>query len=415
VTPPLPTPTSPTIAPSRSTVPKVDVDRVRCPAGFTAGGATCGIKPSGNPDLAVIHCPAGASAAGVFTTNLVRAAPLDLSATNLKAAGGRVKGVVISSGCANAATGEEGRRRASRVVEETARLLGCAASEVLINSTGVIGVQLPDDKIAAKLPGLVAGLCPEGLPQAVRAIMTTDTRPKAAQATISWQGRTCTVAGIVKGSGMIHPNMATMIGVILTDAAVAPLALDGMLRQACERSFHRISVDGDTSTNDSVFLLASGKAGEFPQQMVADAVTGVARSLALQVVMDGEGAKRLLHVRVTEARTTAEALQVARTVAGSLLVRTAIAGGDPNWGRILAAIGRSGVAVDIPKLRVSAGGLPLFVSGAPAPTPRESLRAVFTADVVPIDIALAQGQASDEFFTCDLTEGYVQINAHYTT
>jgi glutamate N-acetyltransferase/amino-acid N-acetyltransferase len=390
-------------------------DNISCPSGFLAAAATAGIKASGNPDLALIVCPDGASAAAVFTTNLVRAAPLDLSAANLKASHGRVKAVLISSGCANAATGEEGRRRAERVAGDLAGTLRCVAAEILVNSTGVIGVQLPDEKISRALPGLAASLAADGLGRAARGIMTTDTRPKMAEKTVHWEGRRLGVAGIAKGAGMIHPNMATMIGIILTDAAVTPGALDTMLRAACEKSFHRISVDGDTSTNDSVFLLASGKAGEFPSDLVAAAVAEVARELALKVVMDGEGAKRLIHVRVGEAKTQGDALKVAGTVASSMLVRTAVAGGDPNWGRILAAIGRAGVALEVSSIRVSAGGFALFERGAPAATPREDLRRVFIADRVQIDIALGQGRESDEFFTCDLTEGYIQINAHYTT
>jgi glutamate N-acetyltransferase/amino-acid N-acetyltransferase len=393
----------------------VDTATAACPAGFRAAAATCGIKASGAPDLALIAADGPVAAAGLFTRNRVQAAPLQVSRHHLHESRGMARAVLISSGCANAGTGLEGLRRATRTARELAVHLRTEPNQVLINSTGVIGEQLPDDRIVAAMPGLIAGLTADGLPAAVRAMMTTDTRPKMAQARLVHEGRTGHVAGIAKGSGMIHPDMATMIAVLLTDAVVAPGPLDAMLRAAADRSFHRISVDGDTSTNDTVFALASGAAGVFPEPMVRAALTAVARELAMQVVRDGEGARKLIHVRVHESRSEAEALRIAQTVAGSLLVRTAVAGGDPNWGRILAAIGRSGVEVDLGRLVVSAGGAVLFAAGAPAEAPRGACARAFAAATVVLDIHLAQGDSEEEFFTCDLTEGYVRINAEYTT
>jgi glutamate N-acetyltransferase/amino-acid N-acetyltransferase len=260
--------------------------------------------------------------------------------------------------------------------------------------------------------------------------MTTDTSPKIARARAEFDGRTCTVAGVAKGAGMIHPNMATLLVVLLTDARVDPGALDTTLRESVERSFHRITVDGDTSTNDTTLALASGAAGEFPGALVQDLMTRVARTLALKVVRDGEGARKLLHVRVREARDTAQALRVARTLAGSLLVRTALAGGDPNWGRIVAAIARSGENIDLARLRVLASsgepgaaplqssappGAPIWQNGAQTPDARAVLTPVFGGGEAVIDVHLGQGSASDEFFSCDLTEEYVRINASYST
>jgi glutamate N-acetyltransferase/amino-acid N-acetyltransferase len=406
-------------APMQSTVIAsaftIDATTAQCPAGFSAGGLACGIKASGAPDLAAIIADKPAAGAAMFTRNLVRAAPIEISEQHLYASHGRVRAIMINSGCANAATGEEGQRRAERTVRELAAQLKCAPESILINSTGVIGEPLPEHKIVAALPALLKQAGPHGLDDAMRAIMTTDTQPKMVQVRGDHEGRTFTVAGIAKGAGMIHPNMATMIAVLLTDADVEPQSLDGMVRRAVDRSFHRISVDGDTSTNDSVFALASGAAGEFPPAIIEEALTIASRELAIMIVMDGEGASKLIHVRVNGARSQHDAYQVAQTVAGSMLVRTAIAGGDPNWGRIIAAVGRSGVAIDPTRITVRANGVPMFSNGAPADTPLAEQQRVFQQKHIVLDIDLSQGGAGDEFFTCDLTEEYVRINSHYRT
>lgn len=393
----------------------VDASAAACPRGFTAFGLPCGMRKSGKPDLALFLCEKGASAAGVFTKNLVRAAPVDISEASLREGRGLVRAVMINSACANAATGPEGRRRADETRRELAAAIGAGLDEVLIASTGVIGIQLQSEKMLAAYPALLAGAGPDGLPLAGMAIMTTDTRPKSAQVRVEWEGRSFNVAGVAKGSGMIHPNMATMLGVVMTDAQVAPDDLQDVLRAATNRTFNRISVDGDTSTNDCVFALASGEAGAFPLGVVAEAVERVCRELAMHIVRDGEGARKVVRILVREARSEHEAEQVAKTVAGSLLVRTAIAGGDPNWGRIVAAIGRAGVELDIDAIRVLAGGVPLFEAGAPADSPREELEAAFAGPDVELDVLLARGSASAEYLTCDLTEGYIRINTLYTT
>lgn len=388
---------------------------VMCPKGFRAGGLACGIKANGGQDLALIVADRPAAVAGMFTRNLVRAAPIEISATHLRDSAGSARAVMISSGCANAATGEEGKKRAFNTARAVAEQLQCEPKQVLINSTGVIGEHLPDSKIVAAIPQLIKQVSRDGLGRAMSAIMTTDTRPKMAEVKVDHEGRTLHVAGIAKGSGMIHPNMATMIAVLLTDAEVAAPALDGMLRRAVEKSFHRISVDGDTSTNDSVFALASGAAGKFPAPLVEEAFTSVARDLAMMIVQDGEGARRLIHVVVREAASGEDALQVAKTIGSSMLVRTAVAGGDPNWGRIVAAIGRSGVAIDPNRITVAANGVPLFAGGRPCDTPLSRQQKAFEADTVVLEIGLGAGLAADEFFTCDLTEEYVRINSHYRT
>lgn len=389
------------------------------PRGFLCSGIAAGIKKPGVADLALLAAPEGTSAAGVFTTNLIAAAPIHLSRSHLKQSGGRARALLVNSGCANAATGPLGVERAARSTQLVGAGLGVDASLVQVNSTGVIGVDLPIEKIEAALPRLIAGLAEGSCEPFARAIMTTDTRPKWSSRVIEWdaQGRrhSCRVTGVAKGAGMIHPNMATMIGVIATDARLSPAQLDALLRDSVEQSFHRISVDGDTSTNDSVFAFASGLAGDAPMAQLARAFTEVSGDLAQMVVRDGEGFERGIEVRVEGAATQADALQVARTVAMSLLVRTAVTGGDPNWGRIVAAAGRAGVKFNPDSVRVSAGGILLFADGMPAGADRDSVRRAFTQDTVRISIDLAMGAARDHFWSCGLTKRYVEINADYTT
>jgi len=389
------------------------------PMGFLAGGVASGIKKPGVNDLALIVGENELSAAAVFTRNIIAAAPIQVSKRHLAHSNGRVRALVINSGCANAATGDDGIARAERTTALVAAALGIESNSVLVNSTGVIGVALPIERIENAIGALTASLRSGSCETFARTIMTTDTRPKWASRTICWQDgttkRTCTVTGVAKGAGMIHPNMATMICVIATDAKLTPSELDGHLRTAVEKSFHRISIDGDTSTNDSVFALASNRTSTVPPEQIAQAFEEVAQELALMVVRDGEGFERGIEVRVHGGATREDALQVARTVAMSLLVRTAVTGGDPNWGRILAAAGRAGVAFDPAVLRVSAGGIALFANGAPTNADPPSIRLAFTADTVRIELDLAMGDATDVFWSCGLTKRYVEINADYTS
>jgi glutamate N-acetyltransferase/amino-acid N-acetyltransferase len=386
------------------------------PAGFTASAASAAIKKPGRADMALLRCPAGATLAAVYTTNQVCAAPVQLSRRHLRESRGHCGALLVNSGCANAATGERGMANAIELADAVARACDIAAVAVQENSTGVIGVQLPMDRMLAQVAPLAAAAEHGSIEEFARAIMTTDTYPKWASRTIEHGGRRCTVVGCCKGAGMIHPNMATMIGVLLTDAALDPSELDGHLRAGVERSFHRISIDGDTSTNDSVFALASGAAGGgFPADALRRAFTEVARDLALMVVRDGEGYERGIHVRVTGAPTDADALTVAKTVASSLLVRCAVTGGDPNWGRILAAAGRAGVRLDLDDLSLAVGGVRLFERGGPADTPLASREEAFRRPMVEVHLDLGRGGGTDEFISCGLTKAYVELNADYTT
>jgi glutamate N-acetyltransferase/amino-acid N-acetyltransferase len=294
---------------------------------------------------------------------------------------------------------------------------------VLSNSTGVIGVQLPIERMLPRIPELVASLADGPLLPVAQAIMTTDTYPKVAAVELVHEGRRGLVCGISKGAGMIHPDLqlhggppqATTITTIMTDAELEPGELRGHLAEGVERSFHRISIDGDTSTNDAVYALASGAAGRFPPDLVRAAFLAVLRELALLVVRDGEGFERGIEVKVTGARTAPEALAVARTVAMSLLVRCAVTGGDPNWGRILAAAGRAGVPLDLEDLTLAVGGTMLFRNGGPADTPLADRERAFREPLVRVHLDLGAGEASEEFFSCGLTTEYVRLNADYMT
>jgi glutamate N-acetyltransferase/amino-acid N-acetyltransferase len=391
--------------------------------GFRGGGTACGIKRSGAPDLALLLCDARATAAGVFTRNLVAAAPVQVSRAHLAATGGSARALVVNSGCANAATGDEGTRRCMQVVRAAAALAGCGEHDVLVNSTGVIGVQLEADRIVASMPALARDLAGGSCEPFARAIMTTDAAPKWASRTVRCEGAdgcafTAQVTGVAKGAGMIHPDMATMIAVLTTDARLDAPALHGMLRNAVDRSFHRISVDGDTSTNDSVFALASGMAGVPSRedlQAIGTAMSEVAHELALMVVQDGEGAGPGIAVHVSGAQSASDALALARTVATSLLVRTAVTGRDPNWGRILAALGRAGVPIDPSRIAVRAGGVLLFAQGAPAPASADDRARAFAGDTVTIDVRIGDGPGRESFWSAGLTTRYVELNSAYTT
>jgi glutamate N-acetyltransferase/amino-acid N-acetyltransferase len=389
------------------------------PAGFATATASAAIKKPGRDDMALLRCPAGATLAAMYTTNQVCAAPVQLSRRRLRESRGHCGALLVNSGNANAATGERGLANAIELTDALARACDIAPEAVQSNSTGVIGVQLPMDRMLPQVAPMAARAAHGSIESFARAIMTTDTYPKWSARTVEHGGRSCTVVGCTKGAGMIHPNMATMIAVLMTDAPLAPDELDGHLRAAVERSFHRISIDGDTSTNDSVFALASGAApapaGGFPAAAMRAAFQEVARDLALMIVRDGEGYERGIHVRVTGAPTDADALVVAKTIASSLLVRCAVTGGDPNWGRILAAAGRSGVRLDLDDLELSVGGVALFAAGAPADTPLAAREAAFRAPMVTVDLRIGAGAGTDEFISCGLTKAYVELNADYTT
>lgn len=394
---------------------------VATPAGFRAAGLYVGIKAAGRgPDLALIVSDAPATAAAVFTTNKAQAAPVLVSREHLAQTAGRARAVVANSGCANACTGAVGMDDAREMTTLTASLVGCAPEEVLVASTGVIGVNLKMDRIREGLPKAVAALGADQGPAAARAIMTTDPFPKEAAARAIVNGRTVTVGGTAKGSGMIEPMMATMLGFITTDAAVPPALLHRALREVVDDTFNAITVDGECSTNDCVMILANGASGvdidESTYGLFVEALRAVCLPLALGIVRGGEGATKLVTVSVTGAASIEDARRCAKAIGNSPLVKTAIHGGDPNWGRLIAVAGRAGVAFDLHRAAVTIGQVQLFKDGRPfddlAPDAAEYLKRN-TEIAVAVDLGV--GSASATVWTCDLSAEYVRINAEYRT
>jgi glutamate N-acetyltransferase/amino-acid N-acetyltransferase len=390
--------------------------------GFRAAGISAGIKASKKPDLALIVSDAPATAAAMFTRNKVQAAPVLVSKEHLSRSGGIVRAIVVNSGCANACTGDTGMSDARAMAAETATLVGCAPEQVLVASTGVIGVNLPMDKLSAGIPQAFAALASSQGPQAAQAIMTTDPFPKESSATIAVGGKTVTIGGMAKGSGMIGPDMApsaTMLAFVTTDAAIAPPLLRRALAEVTEETFNAITVDGDTSTNDAVMLLANGASGvtigDAEYAPFVQALRAVCLELALGIVRGGEGATKLVTVIVSGAASPADARTVAKAIATSLLVKTAVHGGDPNWGRLLAVAGRAGVAFSPERAKVTIGSIVLFEGGRPyddrAPQAAEYLKATD----VSVGVDLGAGSASSTVWTCDLSADYVKINAEYRT
>ena len=394
------------------------------PSGFRFTAVRAGIKPSGKPDLACIVADAPANAAALFTSNRVVAAPVTVGRRHLKASAGRVRAVIVNSGNANCATGAAGIATCQQVCKAAAAQFSCEGAEVFPSSTGIIGVPLPGEKLIAALPAVEAALgsSAEDFSAFARAILTTDTRAKVAYATVEIAGRPVRIAGAAKGAGMIHPQLvphATMLVYLMTDAAIEPAALSALLIGAGEVSFNRISIDGDTSTNDTVLLLASGASGvvvSADNAAFANALTEVCTSLARQIVDDGEGVTHVVTLEIEGAPSDADALRVAKSIAHSPLVKTAWAGNDPNWGRLVAAIGYSGVAIDPERINIWFGSLPICVDGGRAPAFDEhAAHALLLERELTIRIALGMGTGSCRFWTCDLTAEYVRINATYST
>ncbi len=442
--------------------------RPRLPLGFAAGAVAAGIKPSGRPDLAVVTVttPDPASAAATFTRNLVQAAPVRLSRAHLAATGGgpsaaslppqaaslppqapplhsqaaslpphgRARAVLVTAGCANAATGPAGDADQAEIAAALAGALGCRVEETLMASTGLIGTRLPVSRVASGIQALVpAGLGPDdaALEAVGTAMMTTDHTLKAASVTVELAAgsarRQARVTGVVKGVGMIHPGMATMIALVLTDAAVAPDTLASMLRPAVALSFDQLTVDGDTSTNDTVFALASGasgtdevQAGTDDARALAVAIAAVCRSLARQQAADGEGATCLITCHVSGAERLADARAISRAVVGSSLLKAAVHGRDPNWGRVAAAAGGahradgSAVSLSVPSLRIALCGTPVF-DGEPLAFDAAAVRAAMAMPEITIDVDLGLANAAAEAWGCDLTEAYVRENSEYST
>ena len=393
---------------------------VTAPSGFRASGLHCGIKASGKPDLSLIVSDMPASAAGVFTVNLAKAAPVYLCQEHLAASGGVAKAIVTNSGCANACTGPQGVADAKEMARITAKALDCGEDQVLVASTGVIGVNLKMDKIRAGVPQAVSQLAADGGAAAARAIMTTDPFPKEYAVEVATEFGSFRVGGMAKGSGMIEPRMATMLGYLTTDAAVDPVMLARAVTDASRYTFNAITVDGEPSTNDCVLALANGASGvtinENLYPAVFDAFRAVAHELALGIVRGGEGATKLIAITVQGAATDADAWMAVRAIANSPLVKTAVHGGDPNWGRLVAAAGRSGAKFVLDGARVQIGSLVLFENGRPfdelAPKAAEYLMGKDLA--IAVDLGTG-GSHRATVWTCDLSAEYVKINAEYRT
>jgi glutamate N-acetyltransferase / amino-acid N-acetyltransferase len=406
-----------------------DVSEFVIPRGFRFGAVKAGLKASGRADFALIVADGPAAAAAEFTANRVQAAPLTVDMEHLTATGGRVRVAAINAGNANCAVGQAGLDAARRVCAAVGEAFGCTAEEVFPSSTGIIGVPLPAEKLIAALPELKAGMGADGVhfQQVAQAILTTDTVEKTAFARLEVGGRDVRIAGVCKGSGMIHPQLtphATMLVYVLTDAEVEPEVLRGYLRAAVEVSFNRISVDGDTSTNDTVLLMASGASGARVAAGDKDFAAGlrqVCTSLARQVVADGEGLSHVVELQIEGAATDADAVKVAKAIAHSPLVKTAWAGNDPNWGRLMAAIGYSGAQVDAERIDIWFGELRICRDGGRAAEWDEKrAHAYVSQPEFAVRIGLNQapekpGEGKCVFWTTDLTHAYVSINADYST
>ncbi|MGH9481782.1 MAG: bifunctional glutamate N-acetyltransferase/amino-acid acetyltransferase ArgJ [Terriglobales bacterium] len=392
-----------------------ELDEAAWPAGFRFAAGHCGIKRKA-ADLMLVTCTPAASCAAVFTTNRLQAPPVGLSRAHLAASGGRVRALVVNSGNANCATGPVGAKAARATARAAAKLVGCPLEQVLVGSTGVIGRPLPYAKILAALPEWARR--DDGPVAAAQAILTTDTCAKLAATRCHDRGREYRIAGFAKGSGMIHPRMATMMAYIFTDAPLMPAQARQALGAAVEKSFHRITVDGDTSTNDTAALFASGAGPGLSaagRRHFQAGLEEVAQALARQIVLDGEGASHFVTVRVEGARSAADADRAARAIAHSPLVKTALAGADANWGRVLAAAGYSGAHFAPERAEIWFSGLPVYRRGvALAFDEAEAKRRLDLAEVE-VRIHLHAGAAAAWMWTCDLTEGYIKINGSYRT
>ncbi|HEY7617973.1 MAG TPA: bifunctional glutamate N-acetyltransferase/amino-acid acetyltransferase ArgJ [Terriglobales bacterium] len=390
------------------------------PKGFMFSAVAAGIKASGRPDLALVEAHPQTTAAALFTRNRVVAAPLVWARSSLHKTRGRVRAAIVNSGNANCATGKNGLRACERICREISRLMSIPAEQVFPSSTGIIGVPLPVEKIMGKLPELTAAR--EASEGAIRrfaeAIMTTDTRLKLASTKVQVGSEEFALLGVAKGSGMIHPQLATMLVYLFTDVAASPAELKRLLQRACDETFNCISVDGDTSTNDTVLLLASGQSGvrlKSVRNQFEDELLSICQSLAEQIVSDGEGVQHVIHLHVEQARNREEALRVARAIAHSLLVKTAWAGADPNWGRILAAVGACGVPVRPEQIEIKIGSQIVFSVGAVRRFDKDKAHAELSQPSCEVRVRLRRGRSRVLFHTTDLSTEYVRINAEYST
>ncbi|HEX4605376.1 MAG TPA: bifunctional glutamate N-acetyltransferase/amino-acid acetyltransferase ArgJ [Candidatus Angelobacter sp.] len=390
------------------------------PQGFLFSACAAGIKASGKPDLALALVPDGASAAAMFTRNQIVAAPVTVGRENLRRGSGLMRALIVNAGNANCATGKQGLKAATSVCASLAKQIKARPHQVFPASTGIIGVQLPVEKIQRALPALVTAAAggDDAFEQFATAILTTDTHKKVASQSVVYNQTEIRLAGVAKGAGMIHPNMATMLVYLFTDLAASPRELHQCLKAAVDQSFNNISIDGDTSTNDTALLLASGQSGVQFKSVSGEfqaALTKVCRSLAAQIVADGEGVQHVVRLNIEQARSRSEARQIASAIANSPLAKTAWAGADPNWGRILAAIGYSGVKISPERINIYLGNQQICRHGAACLFDAERAHAYMSEPVYEIRIALGAGSAVLEYLSCDLTAEYVRINADYST
>jgi glutamate N-acetyltransferase/amino-acid N-acetyltransferase len=403
----------------QSTITPID-GGITSPTGFRSAAVHCGIKAKpGALDLAVLAVDTFASMAALFTTNLAQAAPVLVSKRHLEVTHGVGCAIVVNSGCANACTGDDGLANAVMMASEVAADLGCEPEQVLVASTGVIGVGLKMDRLVPGIHAACTSLAHGNAGDAARAIMTTDPFPKEHAVRVDTAQGSFSVGGMAKGSGMIEPNMATMLGFLTTDAQATPAMLHRALVVSARDTFNAITVDGECSTNDSLFAMASGTSGvvitEDLYPALLEGLLAVSRNLALGIVRGGEGATRMIAVTVRNARTSDDARQVARTIANSPLVKTAVHGADPNWGRIVAAAGRAGVRFDIGRATVHIGGILLFENGLPHDDAAPRAAEILKRDTVDIEVSLGAGDAAATIWGCDLSAEYVRINGEYRT
>ena len=404
----------------RAAVTRID-GGITAPLGFTSAALHCGIKArTGALDLTVVAAGQRVAAAGLFTTNLAQAAPVLLSKRHLQLTSGMARAIVVNSGCANACTGSQGLADAEMMAREVAAALGCPVEEVLVASTGVIGVNLPMGKVGTGIRAAAAQLARGRGSDTARAIMTTDPFPKEDAVRVETAAGTFSIGGTAKGSGMIEPNMATMIGLLTTDAHVPPALLRRALEESARDTFNAITVDGECSTNDTLFAMASGASGvtidEDGYPALLEGLLVVSRRLAIDIVRGGEGATKVIRVTVQDARSGDDARRIARTIANSPLVKTAVHGADPNWGRIVAAAGRSGVTFDINRATVHVGGILLFENGLPHDEAATRAAEHMKGSDIDIQVHVGTGGGIEAtIWTCDLSAEYVRINGEYRT
>ncbi|GIS81487.1 MAG: arginine biosynthesis bifunctional protein ArgJ [Dehalococcoidia bacterium] len=403
-----------------TTISFIDGGSVTSPQGFSAGATYAGLKTFAEDklDLGIIASDSPCTAAGVFTTSTIKSPTVSVNQAHLKAAS--PKGIIVNAGIANACVGEQGYIDAEEMASITANILNAAPSEILVCSTGVIGVELPMSLIRDGVANI--NLSKDGANQVARAMMTTDTRPKEVAVSCEIAGKTISIGGVAKGSGMIHPNMATMLSFITTDANVEQHFLEHCLTEVADSSYNMLTVDGDTSTNDTVLVLANGSAnneqiteGTKEAEVFQSALLEVAIFLTKELARDGEGASRLLSIEITGAKDVKSARQAARTIASSSLVKSAVYGSDPNWGRVLAALGRSEIEADETKIDLFVNGVCIMESGTPIPFHKEAVVVLMKGPEVTFKLQLNLGDASATAWGCDLTQEYVIINSAYTT